>query len=255
LFTSLQIVAIMTVAHREENLFDSAPLNPPDPIFGLIEQFKQDPNPEKINLSVGVYQDESGLTPVMECVRAAEAKILSSTTTKNYQPIDGPADYNALVGGLVFGEELMANASAHCVTAQTPGGTVSLRVAGELLRRVFGVDTIWISDPTWANHPQIFDSAGLKIREYDYLDEQRTGLAFDRLMDSLNQAQAGQAVLLHTVCHNPTGVDPSNDQWRELSQLLLDKRLFPIFDFAYQGFGIDLGSDAFPIRPFGRQRR
>ncbi len=240
----------MTVANGLQNLFDSTPLNPPDPIFGLIEQFKKDPNPQKINLSVGVYQDEAGQTPVMKCVRDAEEKMLAAAGSKNYLPIDGPPSYDDRVGRLVLGDTLADDRTVHRVTAQTPGGTVSLRVAGELLRRVFNVDTIWMSNPTWANHPQIYHAAGLAIQKYEYLDQNRTALDFDRLRDSLNRTQPGQAILLHTVCHNPTGVDPSPEQWRELTTTIMEKRLFPIFDFAYQGFGTDLDADAFPVRHF-----
>ena len=231
-------------------MFETAPLNPPDSIFGLIEQFKKDSNPDKINLSVGVYQDEMGKTPVMECVRKAEQQLLDAAGTKNYLPIDGPSDYNEAIGRLIMGDELFGRDSVRSVTAQTPGGTVSLRIAGELLKRVFDVDTIWMSNPTWANHPQIYGATGLKLEKYEYLDENRTGLDFERVVDSLSQAKPNQAVLLHTVCHNPTGVDPTVEQWEQLGSLIKERQLFPIFDFAYQGFGESLDADAFPIRHF-----
>lgn len=233
-------------------MFEAAPLNPPDSIFGLTEQFKKDSNPDKINLSVGVYQDESGSTPVMECVRCAERKLLDAAGTKSYLPIDGPSSYNEAIGRLILGDELYDSDSVNSVSAQTPGGTVSLRVAGDLLKRVFGVDTIWMSNPTWANHPQIYGASGLKIKTYDYLDENGTGIGFDRIIDSLSQSEPNQAVLIHTVCHNPTGVDPSIEQWKQLGALVQQRRLFPIFDFAYQGFGVSLDEDAFPIRNFVR---
>ena len=231
-------------------MFATAPLNPPDSIFGLIEQFKKDPSPDKINLSVGVYQDDSGKTPVMDCVRSAEQKMLEAAASKSYLPIDGGPAYNRLIGHLVLGELLADNPDIHWATAQTPGGTVSLRIAGDLLRRVFDVDTIWMSNPTWANHPQIYDAAGFNIKKYDYLDENKTGLDFRALIKSLDQASPNQAVLLHTVCHNPTGVDPTTAQWRELAALIRERQLIPIFDFAYQGFGENIDSDAFPIRHF-----
>lgn len=239
---------------KANRMFDSAPLNPPDAIFGLIEQFKKDPNPDKINLSVGVYQDDSGATPVMESVRQAEQKLLDAAGSKSYLPIDGPGSYNEAIGRLILGDELFDQSDVQCATAQTPGGTVSLRVAGELLRRVFNVDTIWMSNPTWANHPQIFgaDGAGLNIEKYDYLDQQGTGLDFEQVVASLKQAQPGQAVLLHSVCHNPTGVDPTEEQWKKLASIVMERQLFPVFDFAYQGFGQDLDADAFPIRNFIR---
>jgi aspartate/tyrosine/aromatic aminotransferase len=237
---------------KVNRMFESAPLNPPDSIFGLIEQFKKDSNPNKINLTVGVYQDESGQTPVMQSVRKAEQKLLDAAGTKSYLPIDGSPSYNQAIGRLILGNDLMDQSGVQCASAQTPGGTVSLRIAGELLRRVFGVDTVWMSNPTWANHPQIFgaEGAGLNVMNYEYLDQQGTALDFERLVESLNQTQPNQAILLHTVCHNPTGVDPSDDQWKELASIIMERQLFPIFDFAYQGFGKDLEDDAFPIRHF-----
>ncbi len=231
-------------------MFDSAPLNPPDSIFGLIEDFKRDSNPNKINLSVGVYQDETGKTPVMDCVRTAEQMILEANGSKGYLPIDGLPGYNQAVGQLILGQSICQNKEIHQCTAQTPGGTVALRIAGELLRRVFNVDTVWMSNPTWANHPNIFSTAGLQVEKYEYLDENKTGLDFDRVVASLEQARPNQAILLHTVCHNPTGVDPTNEQWQALTSLIKAKQLFPIFDFAYQGFGEDVEADAFPIRNF-----
>jgi aspartate/tyrosine/aromatic aminotransferase len=154
-----------------------------------------------------------------------------------------------LVGRLALGEAA-ENPHVHWKTAQTPGGTVALRIAGELLRRVFATNTIWISNPTWANHPQIYQAAGLGIQQYEYLDSSHTRLDFQRLLDSLKAAKAGQAILLHTVCHNPTGVDPTAEQWAVLLQTIQDKGLLPIFDFAYQGFGVDLSEDSFPVRHF-----
>ena len=227
-------------------MFETAPLNPPDAIFGLMEEFKKDSNPDKINLTVGVYRDEAGTTPVMKAVRQAEQILLDAAGSKGYLPIDGATDYNAAVGKLILGE----NSSAQIATAQTPGGTVSLRLAGELVKRVFNVDTIWMSNPTWANHPQIYTAAGLNLKKYEYLDDAGTGLGFEKVLSSLAEAKAGEAILLHTVCHNPTGVDPTPDQWKELLTLVADKKLIPIFDFAYQGFGESLEADAFPIRHF-----
>jgi aspartate/tyrosine/aromatic aminotransferase len=237
----------MNLTANRNSIFDSAPLCPPDSIFGLIEEFKGDSRPHKINLSVGVYQDELGQTPVMNCVRKAERILCDANGSKNYLPIDGIPRFNDLVGQLVLSGAI-EDGGFHCATAQTPGGTVALRIAGELLARVFSTDTIWISDPTWANHPQIYHAAGLKIQHYQYLDESNTKLDGQRMFESLNAAKAGQAILLHTVCHNPTGVDPSPDQWDEILQVVQSKGLYPIFDFAYQGFGVDLLADAHPIR-------
>ena len=192
-------------------MFENAPLNPPDAIFGLIEKFKKDTNPNKINLSVGVYQDESGKTPVMNAVYEAEKKLLASRGTKSYLPIDGSPSYRDAIGRLILGDELFDGSSVHSCTAQTPGGTVSLRLSGEILKRVFNVSAIWMSNPTWANHTKIFATAGLEVKKYDYLDDSGTGIGFDKVLASLQSATAGEAILLHAVCHNPTGVDPTPD--------------------------------------------
>ncbi len=231
-------------------MFENAPLNPPDAIFGLIEKFKKDTNPNKINLSVGVYQDESGKTPVMNTVYEAEKKLLASRGTKSYLPIDGSPSYRGAIGRLILGDELLEGGSVYSCTAQTPGGTVSLRLSGEILKRVFNVSAIWMSNPTWANHAKIFATAGLEVKKYDYLDDSGTGIGFDKVLASLQSATAGEAILLHAVCHNPTGVDPTSDQWKQLCDLIVEKGLVPVFDFAYQGFGESVDADAAPIRNF-----
>lgn len=231
-------------------MFENAPLNPPDSIFGLIEKFKKDPNPSKINLSVGVYQNEAGQTPVMKAVHLAEKRLLEAQGTKSYLPIDGSPAYREAIGRLIAGDELYDGDQAYFSSAQTPGGTTALRVAGEVLFRVLGVKTIWMSDPTWANHKSIFSAAGLELKQYGYLNEAGTGLGFDRVLSSLADAQSGDAILIHAVCHNPTGVDPDRSQWEQLFALIREKSLVPIFDFAYQGFGESIVDDAWPIRTF-----
>ena len=231
-------------------MFESAPLNPPDSIFGLIADFRADKNPDKVNLTVGVYQDESGITPVMDCVRAAEQRLLESRGSKSYLPIDGSTEYQDAIGRLILGEDLFGGDACFSASAHTPGGTVALRVAGELLRSVFGVESIWMSDPTWANHPKIYAAAGLEVVSYDYLDDHGTGFSLQKMLDSLQKAPAGSAVLLHTVCHNPTGVDPNPDEWETILELIQNNGLLPVFDFAYQGFGENLELDAMPIRKY-----
>ena len=234
-------------------MFETVPLNPPDAIFGLNEAFKQDSRPNKINLSVGVYQDETGATPRMQAVAAAEARLEQAGQSKTYLPIDGLPGYRQQIADLIFGADWARAHADRLATAQTPGGTGALRVAGELARRVLQVDTIWISDPTWANHLKIFPAAGLKVAPYGYLDDAGTGLNLDRMLASLEEAQPGQAILLHTVCHNPTGVDPQPEQWDRLAAWIRQRELLPIFDFAYQGFGESLDADAYPIRSFVEQ--
>ena len=229
-------------------MFETVPVNPPDAIFGLNEQFKKDSSDQKVNLTVGVYKDANGQTPIMDAVKKAEQILLKNSTTKSYLPIDGSAAYRSSVAELVLGDALAKKVFP--ATAQTPGGTVSLRVAGELVKRILNVGTIWMSNPTWANHGKIFTQAGLAIKHFDYLDESSTRLDFDKVTATVGQAKSGDAILLHTVCHNPTGVDLSKDQWQSLSEQIKSKSLVPIFDFAYQGFGESLEADAFPIRNF-----
>lgn len=229
-------------------MFKAVTVNPPDAIFGLNEQFKNDARQEKVNLTVGVYKDAHGQTPIMDAVKQAERILLDGGTTKSYLPIDGSAAFRTSVAELILGSDLIGQ--VYPAAAQTPGGTVALRVAGELVRRVLDVKTVWMSNPTWANHPKIFTEAGLAIKHYDYLDDSGTGLDFDKVISTVDQAPAGDAILLHAVCHNPTGVDLTEAQWETLSELIRKKSLVPIFDFAYQGFGQSLESDAFAIRNF-----
>lgn len=229
-------------------MFESAELNPPDAIFGLNEKFRSDPNENKINLSVGVYKDENGNTPLMKAVAEAEDIIAAANSSKSYLPIDGMPAYNQHVGNVLLGP--VAD-SLKWKSTQTPGGTGALRVTGELLKTAIGIDTIWMSNPTWANHPKIFGNAGINVYQHDYLGEDGVSLNFEAMMKSIaDQTKTGQAILLHGACHNPTGVDPTKEQWAELLGLVSEKGLLPIFDFAYQGFGDGLDEDAGPIRDF-----
>jgi len=235
-------------------MFELAPVSPPDPVFGLAEEFKLDPHPDKIDLTVGMYQDETGQTPLMHVVRKVRESLAKQSQGYVYLPIDGLPDYRDQSRRLILGADHSAIVEGRAHTAQTAGGTAALRIAGEVLQRVFRVRTIWISDPTWANHPQIFSAADLKTSCYAYLDKHRTGMDFARFLGSLENAQSGDAILLHTVCHNPTGVDPTLEQWNELFEVIRRKNLIPVFDFAYQGFGQGVELDATPIRNFVRDR-
>ena len=231
-------------------MFESAPVNPPDAIFGLIEEFKRDQNPDKINLTVGMYQDDAGTTPVVQCVQEAKRRILELGRSHVYLPIDGLSDYNRLIPQLIFGDSYPATGENRVHSLQTPGGTGALRVAGEMLRARFGVEKIWISKPTWSNHMNIFAAAGLEIMPYQYLDERGTSFDFDGCIEAISKANPKDAILLHTVCHNPTGVDPNRDQWLRILAEIDAKKLIPIFDFAYQGFDQGVEEDAFPIRHY-----
>lgn len=229
-------------------MFESAELNPPDAIFGLTEKFRADPSENKISLTIGVYKDENGNTPLMKAVAEAEEILAKANASKAYLPIDGLPAYNQHVGNLLLGP--VAD-SVKWKSTQTPGGTGALRVAGELLKRSLGIDTVWMSKPTWANHPKIFGDAGLNVSQHEYLGDGGVTLDFDAMMKSIaDQTKSGQAILLHGACHNPTGVDPTKEQWSDLLTLVSEKGLLPIFDFAYQGFGDGLDEDAAAIREF-----
>lgn len=223
-------------------MFETVAAAPPDSILGITEAFNRDNNPEKINLSVGVYQDAQGKTPVLKCVKQAEAKLVDQEATKTYLGIDGLPDYRRHVQQLVFGSQIPAERVA---VSQTPGGTGGVRVACDFIADQFSMSRIWYSNPTWANHPSIFEAAGLESHTYPYLNATRTGLDFDAMLETLRtNARAGDCVLLHACCHNPTGIDPTTEQWRQIADLMAEKNLIPLVDFAYQGFGDGLEEDA-----------
>ena len=217
---------------------------PPDPILGLAEAFRSDPRPNKVNLSAGVFVDETGKTPMLATVVEAERRLADAAATKLYRPIDGEQAYRDLVRDLVLGADHEAVASGRALATQTPGGTGGLRVAADLLRQTGASETLWMSEPTWPNHPQMFRAAGFLIRTYPYTDA--TGRRIDEaaLLDALSQASPGDIVLLHGACHNPTGVDPSPELWRRIGDLIEANHLLPLVDLAYQGFGDGLREDA-----------
>lgn len=217
---------------------------PPDPILGLAEAFRNDPRTDRINLSSGVFVDATGRTPVLPTVIEAERRLADAAGTKLYRPIDGDPAYRDLVRALVLGPDHEAVTSGRALATQTPGGTGGLRVAADLLRQTGASETLWMSEPTWPNHPQLFHAAGFKIRTYPYTDA--TGRRIDEtaMLDALGQASPGDIVLLHGACHNPTGVDPSPELWRRVGDLVEANRLLPIVDLAYQGFGDGLREDA-----------
>lgn len=233
-------------------MFQQVQTAPPDSILGLNEAFRNDPNPEKINLSVGVYKDEKGVTPVLKCVKEAEKRLLESESTKSYLPIDGRAGYNESVRELMFGTEHEVLAANRAVTVQTPGGTGALRVAGDFLADSFKGRALWHSQPTWPNHPNIFTAAGIPLKTYPYFDKATNGLDFTGMMEALRQAPKGDIILLHGCCHNPTGIDPTPEQWKEIGDLVQEKELLPLLDFAYQGFGDGLKEDAAGLREIAR---
>jgi aspartate/tyrosine/aromatic aminotransferase len=210
---------------------------PEDAILGLTEAFKKDPRFAKVNLGVGVYKDDEGHTPILDSVKAAEKKIFETQNTKSYMPIAGEAAYGDEVQKMIFGS-LCERAS----TIHTPGGTGALRVAAELLRQ-FSSKTIWVSNPTWANHNNIFDAAGLTVKSYPYYNATTKDLDADGFFATLEAIPAGDCVLLHACCHNPSGVDLSADQWKQVAAIAAKNGWSALVDFAYQGFGVSIETD------------
>ena len=228
-------------------MFETITPAPPDAILGLTEAFQEDPDPRKINLGVGVFKDGSGQTPVLASVKEAERRLLQAEATKSYLPIDGLAAYAAACQQLVFGSDHAIVSDGRAVTVQTPGGTGALRVAADFVRRISPQATVWLSDPTWPNHPNVFGSAALRVDSYPYFDADSNGVAFDRMMAALESIPAGDLLLLHGCCHNPTGADLSPEQWRAVAALCVERGVLPLLDFAYQGFGSGLTEDAFGV--------
>ena len=224
-------------------MFEKVQIAPPDPILGLTEMFKADPNPDKINLSVGVYQDASGKTPVLATVKEAEKRILEQEKSKGYLPMTGEPVYCAQVQELLFGEGHEIITSKRATTAQCPGGTGALRVAGDYLNTLHPGAKIWLSNPTWANHNTIFTAAGLTCEKYDYRDPVTNGLDFDAMCASIKTIPKGDVILLHGCCHNPTGIDPTPEQWARIGDLLAEQGVLPLVDFAYQGLGSGIEED------------
>ena len=233
-------------------MFEKLEAAPPDPILGLSAAFREDPNPHKVNLGVGEYRNAEGLTPVLDAVREAERRMLAAETTKTYLPIDGTPEYGRSVRQLLFGDDSgKMEAAGSVVTVQAPGGTGALRLAGDLLHRLFPDSRIWLSAPTWANHAKIFEAAGLQVMTYSYFDSDANALDFECMHRSLETIPAGDVALLHGCCHNPTGADPTRKQWQRIARTLTDRGVLPLVDFAYQGLGDGLRADAAGLGALG----
>ena len=230
--------------------FDKIEAAPADPILGLGEAFKAETRSNKVNLGIGVYKDAQGQTPIVKAVKEAEKRLLETENTKNYLTIDGVAEYNAQTQVLLFGADSEIIASKRAKTAQTLGGTGGLRVAAEFIKRQTNAKNVWISAPTWPNHNAIFNAVDINIRDYRYYDKTTHGLDWGGLIADLSQAEAGDVVLLHGCCHNPTGIDPTPEQWETLAKMSAEKGWLPLFDFAYQGFANGLEEDAYGLRAF-----
>ncbi|MFU9137711.1 amino acid aminotransferase [Erwinia tasmaniensis] len=236
-------------------MFERIAAAPADPILGLADLFRADDRPNKINLGIGVYKDETGNTPVLTSVKKAEQHLLENETTKNYLSIDGLADFARCTQELLFGEGSTVVSAQRARTAQTPGGTGALRVAADFISSQTDAKRIWISNPSWPNHKNVFEAAGLEVCEYQYYDASTHSLDFDGMVSTLRDAKAGDIVLFHGCCHNPTGVDPSAEQWTALAELSRASGWLPLFDFAYQGFARGLEEDAEGLRIFAARHQ
>jgi aspartate aminotransferase len=220
----------------------------PDAILGLMTKFRADPYARKVDLGVGVFRDLSGNTPILDCVRRAEQTVLESQTTKSYVSAAGREEFNAAVEELVLGAEHSARRERRARTVQAPGGCGALRVGAELIRAAAPSTTVHVSDPTWGNHLPLLGSSGLRLDRYPYYDAAAHQLRFEAMLERLDRAAAGDVVLVHACCHNPSGADLNLNQWRTLTELLLRRRLVPFLDLAYQGFAADLDADVAGVR-------
>jgi aspartate aminotransferase len=226
---------------------------PPDPILGILAAFKLDTNPRKIDLGIGVYKDENGETPMLMSVVHAEKEMIARQTSKTYLGPPGVTGFNSAISRIIFGEVLLDAAGPRIRTVQTPGGTGALRVAADLLQAANPGSTVWMSDPTWANHMAIFPASGLKIASYPYFDAQSSSLRFADMMASLAQLGPQDTVLFHACCHNPCGVSPTADQWEQITDLAAERGFMPLVDMAYQGFEKSLEDDNLAVRLFTRK--
>jgi aromatic-amino-acid transaminase len=223
---------------------------PGDPILGVTEAFHADQNPRKVNLGVGVYYDDNGKVPVLECVRRVERDMLESVAPKGYLPIDGLPAYDRAVCELAFGTGSETIKAGRAVTVQALGGTGALKVAADFLRRVNSGAQVWISDPSWENHRALFEGAGFAVQSYPYYNAATHGLDFAGMTGALEKLPPGAIVVLHACCHNPTGVDLAADQWTRVLEIVKTRELVPILDIAYQGFADGLDADGEVVRRF-----
>ena len=219
-----------------------------DPILGLMAAFRADDRANKIDLGVGVYQDDRGRTPVMASVKEAEAQLMTLETTKSYQGIAGDPDYNQRILQLLFGAEHSILNSGRIKTIQAPGGSGALRVGAEVIVRARPEAKLWVGVPTWPNHIPLLGSAGVTIKEYPYYNLSNHQIDIESMMATLAQVPAGDMVLLHGCCHNPTGADLTDQQWDQIADLALERGFIPFIDTAYQGLGDGLDEDAYGVR-------
>ena len=236
------------------SLFAAVEMAPRDPILGLNEQFNADTNPAKANLGVGVYFDDNGKLPLLQCVQAAEKMMMEAPKARGYLPIDGIAAYDKAVQGLVFGADSAAVKAGRIATVQALGGTGGLKVGADLLKRMTPNAQVLISDPSWENHRALFEGAGFQVAQYPYYDASKRdtegGIDFAGMLGALNAAPAGSIVVLHACCHNPTGYDITLAQWGQVIATVKARKLVPFLDMAYQGFGEGITEDGAVVGMF-----
>jgi len=232
------------------SLFTAVEMAPRDPILGLNEQFAADTNPNKVNLGVGVYFDDNGKLPLLECVQSAEKAMMDKPTARGYLPIDGIAAYDAAVKSLVFGADSEPVTSGRVATVQGIGGTGGLKIGADFLKKVSPHAKVMISDPSWENHRALFTNAGFQVDSYAYYDAEKRGVNIEGMLASLNAAAVGTIVVLHACCHNPTGYDITAAQWDQVIAVVKAKSLTPFLDMAYQGFGHGIQEDGAVIGKF-----
>ncbi|MDP5031034.1 MAG: aspartate/tyrosine/aromatic aminotransferase [Paraglaciecola sp.] len=229
-------------------MFEVLPQLPADPILGLSAAFKADPNPLKIDLGVGVYKDENGQTPIVTAIAKAQKILLETETSKTYIPAQGVQGYIDGLTELLLGKANPAVLENRVAAVQAPGGCGALRILSELIKRCNAETTVWVSDPTWANHIPLIGNAGLKIETYPYFDKDQASIRFDAMVESLENVKSGDVVLLHGCCHNPTGADLTKEQWQVVLKLAQKTGFIPFIDVAYLGFGDSLEDDAYGTR-------
>ena len=232
------------------SIFSAVEMAPRDPILGLNEAFNADSRTTKVNLGVGVYFDDNGKIPLLNAVKVAEKARLEAMPSRGYQPIDGLAAYNQAVQVMLFGKDSPLLAEGKVVTAQALGGTGALKVGADYLKRLLPGATVYISDPSWENHRAIFETAGFPVDSYPYYDAATRGVNFAAMKSCLNSLQAGSIIVLHACCHNPTGADLSEAQWREIIEVIQARGLVPFIDMAYQGFADGIAEDALALNLF-----
>ncbi|KAL9051078.1 MAG: hypothetical protein Q9162_006251 [Coniocarpon cinnabarinum] len=240
---------------RAASAWSQVPQGPPDAILGITEAFKADSNSEKINLGVGAYRDNKGKPYVLPSVKSAERKVVDSNLDKEYAGITGVPAFTKAAAALAYGANSAVIKDDRLVITQSISGTGALRIGGAFLERFYpGAKTIYIPTPSWANHNAVFKDSGLKVEKYRYYNKDTIGLDFEGMIEDIKALPNGSLVLLHACAHNPTGVDPTQEQWKQISDVVKEKQHYPFFDMAYQGFASgDTDKDAFPVRHFIEQ--